>query len=100
MMRRQEDERREQEGKRDRHDRDDDREPARLFEPALNTDHDDPWPPAMSRPSSSTVAVSASRSPTMAPSYITVLRSARARISSRSSLNSKTPTPRSAASRR
>ena len=38
--------------------------------------------------------------PTTAPSYITAMRSARARISSRSSLMSNTPTPVEAASRR
>src|SRR5439155_9637801 len=78
----------------------DERQPARLLQPALGPHHVSSSPPAMSKPSSSTVVVSASRSPTTAPSNITAMRSASARISSRSSLISSTPIPREAASRR
>src|SRR3954452_22299689 len=95
-----ENERREQKRDRDRDHGHRDRQPAWLVEPALDADHDCSSPPAISNPSSSTVAVDASRSPTIAPSYMTAMRSASVRISSRSSLISRTPTPRSAASRR
>src|SRR5207237_7353049 len=68
-------------------------QPPRLLEAALDPDHADSSPPAISRPSSSTVAVAASRSPTMAPSYMTTMRSASAKISSKSPLIISTPAP-------
>ena len=90
----------EQEGSRDGGERNDNGQPPRLLETALDPHQSSSWPPAISSPSSSTVADRASRSPAMPPSYITAIRSARARISSRSSLISSTPTPVAAASRR
>ncbi len=82
-----------------RSDRDRHREPLRLREPPLDP-HQEALPPAMSRPISSTVADAASSSPTIAPSYMTAMRSASARISSRSSEMRSTPTPSAAAARR
>src|SRR5262249_20802794 len=96
---RDEDERREHECDDDRRSRHDDRQPGRLREAPLDPDHA-ACPPAISSPISSTVADPASTSPAIAPSYITAIRSASARISSRSSLISRIPTPRPAASRR
>src|SRR5262249_52761093 len=83
----------------DRPDRDRERQPARLRQAALDADHSRD-PPAIRRPSSSTVASSAETSPTTAPSYSTAIRSASARISSRSSEIRRTPTPPDAAVRR
>src|SRR6476620_1772406 len=94
------DDAREQERNCDGGDRNDDGQPPRLIQAALDPHQSSSWPPAISSPSSSTVADPASRSPAMPPSYITATRSARARISSRSSLSSNTPTPVDAASRR
>src|SRR5580765_2047539 len=90
----------EQERSRNGGDRNDNRQPPRLIEAALDPHQSSSWPPAIRSPSSSTVADPASRSPAIPPSYITAIRSARARISSRSSLSSSTPTPVDAASRR
>ena len=56
--------------------------------------------PAISSPSSSTSRARASTSPTIAPSYMTTIRSESASTSSRSSLIRRTPTPSAAASRR
>src|SRR5919198_2319985 len=99
MARRGEDGGSEGEGEDEGSDRDGEREPPRLVEAALDP-HYGSSPPAINRPSSSTVADSASRSPATPPSYMTTMRSASARISSRSSLISSTPSPFAAASRR
>src|SRR5438094_4097389 len=100
MPGRQQDDGRDEERNADRHDRDDECEPARLFETPFDPHQLVPSPPAIRRPSSSTVAVLASRSPTTEPSYMTTIRSASTKISSRSSLSSSTPTPPAAASRK
>src|SRR5205823_13272121 len=100
MVRREEDDGREHERGHDRADGNGDRQPTWLVETSLDADHGSLSPPAISSPNSSTVADSAARSPTTAPSYITTTRSASARISSRSSLISSTPTPCSAAPRK
>ena len=100
VMRREEHDRGEQERDDDRHHRNRDRQPPGLLEPPLDAHHARSSPPAISRPSSSIVADAASRSPTIAPSYMTTIRSARAWISSRSSLISSRARPRSAADRR
>src|SRR5207249_2333094 len=101
MSGQEQDERSEDERAADRDDGDDDHEPPRLAQATLDP-HQSPSspPPAISRPSSSTVAVEASRSPTMRPSYITAIRSASTRISSRSSLTRRIPRPSEAAWRR
>jgi len=100
VMRRDQHDRCEEERNDDRRHRNDERQPARLVEAPLDAHQPRSAPPAISSPSSSTVAMFASRSPTIWPSYMTATRSASARISSRSSLISRTPTPRAAAPRR
>src|SRR5436309_3162759 len=100
MSRQEQDERREDEGDRNRQNRHGGDEPPGLPHAAFDPHQCSLPAPAIRRPSSSTVAVSASRSPTTLPSYITATRSASARISSRSSLMRRTPTPVEAASRR
>ena len=90
-------------GERDeeRAERDDEREPPVLDEAALDANGRPAHrTPAISRPSSSVVAVRASRSPTIDPSYITTIRSASTCTSSRSSLIRSTATPSAAAWRR
>src|SRR5262249_16401789 len=67
MVREEKDDRDQHEGGEDRADGHGDRQPLRLHEAALDADHSR-WPPAIRRPSSSTVATAASSSPTIAPS--------------------------------
>src|SRR5215212_10969983 len=92
------DDRHEREANRDRPDGHGERQPAGLIQPPFESHR--ARPPAISRPMSSTDDEAGSSSPTRAPSYMTTMRSASARTSSRSSLNRSTATPAAAASRR
>ena len=86
------------EGDEQRAERDDDREPPALDETSLDANGGPGHrTPAISSPSSSVVAVRASRSPTIDPSYMTTIRSASTCTSSRSSLIRSTATPSAAA---
>src|SRR4029079_2265715 len=94
-----EDDGQDRERNRERAERNGYRQPPGLIQAALEPDHV-PLPPAMRSPISSIDAAPALSSPATSPSYITRMRSASARISSRSSLSRRIATPLAAASRR